>query len=190
MARDLSEVPIDSQLAWQGGFLEVRRDRVRLPDGRESSREYIVHPGAAVMIPLLADGRILVERQYRYPLRRHFVEMPAGKLDPGESALQTAKRELLEETGYTASEWALLTRLHPAIGFATEEMTVFLCRGLQHSGQQLDHDEHLEIEAVTLDWLVDELRAGRLTDVKTQIAVFWLMKLRAGEWPWPVFEPV
>jgi ADP-ribose pyrophosphatase len=96
---------------------------------------------------------------------------------------------LLEETGYQAAEWALLTVLHPAIGFATEEMHVYLCRGLKHSGQQLDVDEHLEVMAVTLDWLLDELRAGRLTDVKTQISVFWLERLRSGAWPWPAFEP-
>ena len=186
--RDLTERELASELAWQGGFLKVRRDRVSLPDGRESFREYVVHPGAAVMIPLLDDGRILVERQYRYPLRRHFVEMPAGKLDPGEAPLVTAKRELLEETGYQAAEWALLTVLHPAIGFATEEMHVYLCRGLAHSGQRLDEDEHLEVEAVTLDWLIGELRAGRLTDVKTQISVFWLDKLFSGAWPWPAFE--
>lgn len=186
--RDLTEQPLDSALAWRGGFLEVRLDRVRLPDGRESAREYVVHPGAAIMVPLLDDGRILIERQYRYALRRHFVEMPAGKIDPGETPLATAKRELLEETGYTAAEWALLTKLHPAIGFATEEMHVYLCRGLTHSGQQLDHDEHLDVEAVTLDWLIGELRGGRLTDVKTQIAVFWLDKMVSGAWPWPAFE--
>jgi ADP-ribose pyrophosphatase len=187
-SRDLTERELSSETAWKGGFLHVKRDRVRLPDGRESQREYVVHPGAAVMIPLLDDGRILVERQYRYPLRQHFVEMPAGKLDPGEAPLVTAKRELLEETGYAAEEWALLTVLHPAIGFATEEMHVYLCRGLAHSAQKLDVDEHLEVMAVTLDWLLDELRAGRLTDVKTQIAVFWLERMRSGDWPWPVFE--
>jgi ADP-ribose pyrophosphatase len=188
-SRDLTEHELSSETAWQGGFLHIKRDRVRLPDGRDSQREYVVHPGAAVMIPLLDDGRILVERQYRYPLRRHFIEVPAGKLDPGESPLATARRELLEETGYQAAEWALLTVLHPAIGFATEEMHVYLCRGLKHSGQQLDVDEHLEVMAVTLDWLLDELRAGRLTDVKTQISVFWLERLRSGAWPWPAFEP-
>lgn len=186
--RDLTEHELESGLAWQGGFLQVRRDRVSLPGGRESFREYVVHPGAAVMIPLLDDGRILVERQYRYPLRRHFVEVPAGKLDPGETPLATARRELLEETGYRAAEWALLTVLHPAIGFATEEMHVYLCRGLQHAGQRLDEDEHLEILAVSFDWLLGELRAGRLSDAKTQVAVFWLDKLLSGAWPWPAFE--
>lgn len=188
--RDLTEHEIDSETAWQGGFLHVRRDRVSLPDGRESVREYIVHPGAAVVIALLDDGRVLVERQYRYPLRRHFIEVPAGKLDPGEAPLATARRELLEETGYQAAEWALLTVLHPAIGFATETMYVYLCRGLSHVGRRLDEDEHLDVAAATLDTLLDALRAGQLSDAKTQIAVFWLERLRSGAWPWPEFEPV
>ena len=187
--RDLSEQTLASELAWQGGFLQIRRDQVGLPDGREAFREYVVHPGAAVMIPLLDDGRILVERQYRYPLRRHFVEVPAGKLDPGETPLAAARRELLEETGYEAAEWALLTVLHPAIGFATEEMHVYLCRGLVRKEQRLDADENLEVEAVSLDWLLGELQAGRLTDVKTQIAVFWLERMQSGNWPWPAFGP-
>ena len=187
----LVEHRIDSELAWRGGFLEVRRDRVRLPDGRESVREYVVHPGAAVMVPIFPDQRILVERQFRYPVGATFVEMPAGKIDKGETPLQTARRELLEETAYVAREWAWLTRLHPAIGFASEVMDVFLCHDLVHAGrQQLDAGELVELELVTLGWLIDELRAGRLSDVKTQIVTFWLDRLFSGAWPWPEFERV
>ena len=188
--KDFTETTVSSEVVYDGIFLQVRRDRVRLHDGRETGREYIVHPGASVMVPLFDDGRILVERQYRYPLRRTFIEMPAGKIDPGETPLQTARRELLEETGYEASEWAFVTRLHPAIGFADEEQHVWLCRGLSHSGQALDDGEHLEVDTVELGWLVDELRAGRLTDVKTQIVVFWLEKFVSGAWDWPRFEAV
>ena len=126
--KDLRETTIDSQVVYDGNFLQMRRDRVRLPNGHESAREFIVHPGAATMIPIFPDERILVERQYRYPVGLTMIEMPAGKIDPGESAIQTAKRELVEETGYLAREWAFLTRLHPAIGFATEVMDLFLCR--------------------------------------------------------------
>ncbi|MFP5405149.1 MAG: NUDIX domain-containing protein, partial [Gammaproteobacteria bacterium] len=130
MPRNLTEHPLESRPAWSGRFLQVRCDRVRLPDGGESTREYVVHPGAAAMVPIFPDERILIERQYRYPVRATFTEIPAGKIDAGETALETARRELREETGYSAREWAYLTRLHPAIGFATEVMDVFLCRDL------------------------------------------------------------
>lgn len=186
--KDLRETGLDSQLVYDGSFLQMRRDRVRLPDGSESAREYVVHPGAATMIPIFPDQRVLIERQYRYPVGRTMIEMPAGKIDPGETPIQTAKRELLEETGYRAAEWAFLTRLHPAIGFATEVMDLFLCRDLVHTDHAPDADEFLEIEIVPLGWLVDELRAGRLTDVKTQIATFWLERMFSGTWPWPEFE--
>lgn len=188
--KDLRETRLDSELVYDGRFLQMRRDRVRLPDGSESTREYIVHPGAATMVPIFPDERILVERQYRYPVGLTMIEMPAGKIDPGETPIQTARRELVEETGYEAAEWAFLTRLHPAIGFATEVMDVFLCRDLVQTGHRPDDDEFLEIEIVTLGWLVDELRAGRLSDVKTQIATFWLERLFSGAWPWPAFERV
>jgi ADP-ribose pyrophosphatase len=186
--RSLVEERIDSELAWRGRFLEVRRDRVRLPDGSESAREFVVHPGAAAMVPIFPDERVLVERQFRYPVGDTFIEIPAGKIDAGERTIDTARRELVEETGYEAREWAFLTRLHPAIGFATEVMDVFLCRDLVQVGQKLDQGEFVEIELVTLGWLIDELRAGRLSDVKTQIAVFWLERLFSGAWPWPAFE--
>jgi ADP-ribose pyrophosphatase len=169
-------------------FLKLRRDRARMPDGAERVREYVVHPGASAMVPIFPDGSVLVERQFRYPLREVFVEIPAGKLDPGETPLQTARRELVEETGYAAAQWAHLTRIHPAIGFATEVIDIFLCRELTQVGRELDHGEFVDIDIVTLGWLMDELRAGRLTDVKTQIAVQWLDRIQSGQWPWPEFR--
>lgn len=188
MPRDLTEHQLHSEPVWSGRFLQVRCDRVRLPDGSESTREYIVHPGAAAMVPIFPDERILIERQYRYPVRATFTEIPAGKIDAGETAFETARRELREETGYSAREWAFLTRLHPAIGFATEVMDVFLCRDLVHTSQELDAGEFIELELVRLGWLIDELRAGRLSDVKTQIVTFWLDRLFSGAWAWPAFE--
>ena len=190
MARDLTEATVESALAYEGVFLKLRRDRALLPDGREAPREYVVHPGAAAMVPIFDDGRILVEHQYRYPLRRHFVEIPAGKIDPGETSLQTARRELIEETGFAASLWAPLTTIHPAIGFADERIDIFLCRGLERvATPSTDDGEFVDTEIVTLDWLVDEILAGRLTDVKTQIAVHWLSRIVEGRWPWPEFSP-
>ncbi|MCL4745066.1 MAG: NUDIX hydrolase [Burkholderiaceae bacterium] len=187
MTEHLREFELETDLVYEGIFLKVRRDRARMPDGSERGREYVVHPGAAAMVPLMADGRIVVERQFRYPLREVFVEIPAGKIDQGETALQTARRELIEETGFRAEQWALLTRIHPAIGFANEVIDIFLCRELVEVGRQLDHGEFVDLDFVRLGWLVDELRAGRLTDVKTQIAVHWLERIDSGQWPWPEF---
>lgn len=187
MSEHLQETEVSSEVVFHGKFIKIRRDQARVPDGGVHAREYVVHPGAAAMVPLFDDGRILVERQFRYPLRQVFTEIPAGKLDAGETSLQTARRELVEETGYRAEQWALLTRIHPAIGFADEFIDIFLCRELTQVGRCLDAGEFMDIELVTLGWLMDELRAGRLTDVKTQIAVQWLERMHSGQWEWPEF---
>lgn len=187
--RDLTESRVETELVYQGEFLTVRKDLALLPDGSHGLREYVQHPGAAAMIPLFDDGRLLIERQYRYPTRQTFVEFPAGKLDAGETSFQTATRELLEETGYSAAQWAYLTRIHPAIGFCDEIIDLYLCRDLTRQTQKLDDGEFVELDIVTLGWLMDELRAGRLTDVKTQIAVHWLDRMQGGHWPWPAFGP-
>ena len=137
---------------------------------------------------MLFRSRILIERQFRYGPGRVYVEIPAGKKDPGETSLETAKRELVEETGYRARRWAHLTRIHPAIGFADEVMDIYLARDLEKVERSLDVGEFVEIEWVTLGWLVDELRAHRLLDVKTQIAVHWLQRFDDGSLPWPTFD--
>jgi len=191
MSKHLEEITVHTELAWAGAFLRVRKDRARLPDGSVHGREWVEHPGAAAVLALGDDGRVLIERQWRYSMRRAYVELPAGKIDPGETTLQTARRELLEETGYTAREWALLTQLHPAIGFSNEVMDVFVARGLELTrATALDHGELLEIEWVTLDWLLAELAAGRLPDVKTHIAVLHLQRMVEGRAPWPEFRAV
>ncbi len=187
-ADGLSERTVSSEQVYRGRFLEVRRDIASLPDGSTSSREYVVHPGAAAMVPIADDHRILVERQFRYAMNGVYVEIPAGKIDPGETSIVTAKRELLEETGYVASEWAFLTQIHPAIGFSDERLDIYLARGLELKTRNLDIEEFLDLEWVTLGWLIDELRAGRLPDVKTQIAVHWLERCHSGTWDWPSFD--
>jgi len=188
MSKRLIETPIDGEIVHEGLFFNVRRDRARMPNGLTAQREFVMHPGAAAVVPLFEDGRVLVERQFRYPLKQVFVEIPAGKRDPGEAPLATARRELLEETGYRAGQWATLTSIHPAIGMADERIDIFLARELTQVEQALDDHEFVELEIVTLGWLVDELFAGRLTDVKTQIAVHWLERIEAGRWPWPIFS--
>jgi ADP-ribose pyrophosphatase len=187
MSKRLDEVTVDAEVVYQGAFLRVRKDRARLPDGSVHGREWVVHPGAAAMLAVGDDGRVLVVRQYRYAMQRAYVELPAGKIDPGETPLQTARRELLEETGYTAREWSHLTQIHPAIGFSNELLDIFVARGLEAhpQGNDLDPGEMIEVEWVTLDWLLDALRAGHLPDVKTHIAVLHLQRIVAGDWPWP-----
>jgi ADP-ribose pyrophosphatase len=191
MSKDLQETTVESELVYQGLFLKVRRDKARLPDGSIHGREWVVHPGASAILALADDGRVLIERQFRYAMQQVYVEIPAGKIDPGETPLQTARRELLEETGYTAKQWALLTRIHPAIGFTNEIIDIFLARELgARETRKLDHGELLEIDWVSVGWLVDELRAGRLPDVKTQISVMHLQRMVEGDWPWPAFDLV
>jgi ADP-ribose pyrophosphatase len=191
MSKDLQETTVESELVYQGLFLKVRRDKARLPDGSIHGREWVVHPGASAILALADDGRVLIERQFRYAMQQVYVEIPAGKIDPGETPLQTARRELLEETGYTAKQWALLTRIHPAIGFTNEIIDIFVARELgARETRKLDHGELLEIDWVSVGWLVDELRAGRLPDVKTQISVMHLQRMVEGDWPWPAFDLV
>jgi len=178
----LAETRLDTTVVHDGHLVKLRRDRVRLPDGREAGREFIVHPGAVMVVPLTDDGRVVVERQYRYPVGRILTEFPAGKIDPGEAPFDCARRELREETGYSAQEWACAGRLHNAPAYATEFIEIWFARGLQAGPQSLDAGEHLEVLAVTPDSLLDAAGRGELTDAKTLIALLWLQNWQAGRW--------
>lgn len=178
----LRESTVRSREAWRGGFLQVRADVARLPDGSEAGREYIVHPGAVMIVPLLDDGRLVVERQWRYPLQRAFTEFPAGKLDPGEPVLACAIRELAEETGYRADEWARAGLLHNAIAYSDEGIEVWFARGLRLGEQRLDEGEFLDVQTTSLEALEDQAARGELTDAKTLIGLLWLRQWRDGRW--------
>lgn len=171
----LIETTIGSERVFDGKLLHINIDSVALPDGSHATREYVVHPGAVMVIPVLDDGRLLVERQYRYPLQRVFVEFPAGKLDAGEDPLECGKRELLEETGYSASEWEYLGEFHPLISYSTEVIHFYIARGLTKGRAKLDEGEFLEILPMSLDEIKAGILANQITDSKTIAGVFWMM---------------
>ena len=173
----LTETQVEGTRVFHGKLLDVRCDRVALPDGKESTREYIVHQGAAVVIPVLDNGDLLFERQFRYPLGKALLELPAGKIDPGEDVLVTAQRELLEETGYVADTWEYLGVMHPCIGYSDERIEIFRASGLRNVGAQaLDHNEFLEIVEISPNEARQAVWDGRITDAKTITALFWLDK--------------
>ena len=180
--KHLIEHKLRSEELFKGRLLHAFRDTVRLPDGGEATREYVVHPGAVMMIPLLDDGRLVLERQFRYPMGRVMTEFPAGKLDIGEDPLACAKRELLEETGYTAREWARAGVLHPIVSYSTEFIDVWFARGLTLRQPSLDEGEFLEVFTATLAELLDGCRDGRITDAKTMIGTMWLQNVASGAW--------
>jgi len=178
----LKEIRLDGEVAYDGKFLKVSRDRIQLPDGKVTHREYIRHPGAVVILPLFDDGRVLLERQFRYPNDRVFIEFPAGKIDPGEEHLACAKRELEEETGLSASDWRFVCTIHNAIAYSDEHLEIFLARGLSEGEQKLDDGEFLETFTVTVPELLEMVKSGEITDVKTIIGAFWLEKIVNGTW--------
>lgn len=170
---DLTEHFVSREEVFAGRLLNVRRDTVRMPDGATATREYIVHPGAVGILAITDDGQVVLERQFRYPHGRDFIEIPAGKVEPGEDLLGTAQRELLEETGYAAAGWQRLTTIHNAISYSDEAIELFLARGLDKRTQQLDAEEFLEVLVVPFGEALAMVRDGRITDVKTMIALFW-----------------
>ena len=178
----LTETRVASQELLRGHFLHAMRDTVRLPDGNEAFREYVIHPGAVMVVAELPDGRLVLERQFRYPVQSVMVEFPAGKLDPGEDSLACAQRELLEETGYTARQWARAGVLHPVISYSTEFIDIWFARELTAGERQLDAGEFLDVFSASADELLQWCRDGRVTDAKTLTGMLWLQNLRSGAW--------
>ncbi|MDB5819302.1 MAG: ADP-ribose pyrophosphatase [Rhizobacter sp.] len=178
----LVEHRVSSQQMYRGHFLDVRRDEVKLPDGGTAHREYIIHPGAVMVVPVLDDGRLVVERQHRYPMNRVMLEFPAGKLDKGEATLHCGIRELAEETGYRGTEWAYAGVLHNAIAYSTEGIHIWFARGLTLGEVGLDEGEFVDVSTITVDELAAMVLSGEVTDAKTIIGLMWLEKWKSGAW--------
>jgi ADP-ribose pyrophosphatase len=178
----LQEVPVTSEQVLQGSFLQVFRDQAQLSTGALVQREYIRHPGAVMVVPLLSNTRFVMERQYRYPLHQVFLEFPAGKRDGPEPTLFTGMRELHEETGYRAQEWAVAGRLHNAPAYSDEFIEVWFARGLVAGAARLDSDELLDLCELELQDLQGLAARGELSDAKTQIGLLWLEHWAAGRW--------
>ena len=171
---DFTEVRLSTRLVYDGKMLKVHEDGVRLPDGKTARREYVEHPGAVIIIALLDPETVIFERQFRYPLARHFYELPAGKIEPGEDPLETAKRELKEECGYTARRWRRLTTLHPCIGYSDEAIGLYLAQDLTYVGHALDEGEFLEVIPMPIAQALEWARNGHITDVKAIAGLLWL----------------
>jgi ADP-ribose pyrophosphatase len=176
----LREKRISGEDIYGGIFLKMKRDQVSLPDGETAVREYLIHPGAVAIVAILDDGRVLLERQYRYPIAKTCIEIPAGKLDSSEDPLVCAKRELEEETGYTAKKWTYIRRIHPVISYSTEFIDMYLAEDLVPGKSHLDDEEFLDVFAAPLEQLMEWVEGGEITDVKTTISVYWLDRYRRG----------
>ena len=176
----LREERISGEDIYGGLFLKMKRDKVSLPDGQEATREYLTHPGAVAIVAILDDGRVLLERQYRYPIAKACIEIPAGKLELGEDHLLCAQRELEEETGYSAKRWSYIRRIHPVISYSTELIDIYLAEDLIPGPSKLDDEEFLDVFAAPLEQLIAWVEEGEITDVKTTISAYWLDRYRRG----------
>ena len=176
----LEEKKLSSKKIFQGKLINLFLDHVKLPNGETSTREWVDHPGAVCIIPILPSGEIGLIRQYRYGPRQEFIEIPAGKIDKGEKPLDCARRELSEEIGYAAKKLTFLTKIYPAIGFSNEMMWMYLGENLNKTERNLDQDEFLELVPVTIQQAFDWVKSGRISDVKTIIGILWVHQLMNG----------
>jgi ADP-ribose pyrophosphatase len=179
----LIESKISSAVVLKGSFLNILRDTVALPDGKVATREFVVHPGAVVVIPILDDGKVVLERQYRYPIGEVMLEFPAGKLDAGENPQFCGQRELLEETGYSATDWAYAGKTHLAIAYSTELLHIYFAKGLTLGERKLDDGESLDVITATPAELLSWCGQGLVTDAKTMTCTLWLQNVLSGAWP-------
>lgn len=180
--KKLIEKKLKSDLVYTGSFLKVLRDEVELPNGKKSTREYIPHPGAAMIVPVTADGKLVMIRQFRYAVQSICIEFPAGKIDQGEDALETAKRELKEETGLIAQNYKFLTTVHPVIGYSNERIELYLATGLTQDKAQLDDEEFLDVFEITYNDAMEMMKKGEISDVKTMIGLFWYQQILKAGW--------
>ncbi|MCL2655802.1 MAG: NUDIX hydrolase [Betaproteobacteria bacterium] len=178
-ARDpFVEHTVSSELIFDGKVLKLFRDRVRREtEAGEWTREIVRHQGAVAVIAVTHEGKLLLERQFRYALARVILELPAGKLDPGESPEACAQRELIEETGYRAGDLRHLGTIHPAVGYSDERIELFLAQSLVHEGHAFDHGEYLEVVEMTLEEAEEAILRGAITDAKTISGLFWARKV-------------
>jgi ADP-ribose pyrophosphatase len=175
---DFTEHTISTKTVYRGTFLRVLEDEVRLPDGSRTRREYVTHPGAVMILPFLDRDTVLLVRQFRYPLRRHFYELPAGKIDDGEEALAAARRELREECGQEAAAWQHLATVYPCIGYSDERIELFTARNLSYVGHARDEGEFLETVPLALAQALEWVKTGRITEVKAVLGLLWADKYR------------
>jgi ADP-ribose pyrophosphatase len=178
---ELKETLVSSELLFKGKFLHAKRDTVALPDGKHATREYVVHPGAVVVVPLLDDGHVVLEKQFRYPVGQVMIEFPAGKLDPSEDPLLCGLRELHEETGYTASQWAYAGQMHLAIAYSTEVIHIYFVQGLTLGARKLDDGEFLDVFTAPAQQLLDWCTDGTVTDAKTLACAMHLAHHLSGK---------
>jgi ADP-ribose pyrophosphatase len=180
MSADYTEKLVTSRTGYEGKLLTLKEDEVRLPNGGTAMREYVLHQGASMVVPLFDDFSLLFERQFRYPVGNHFLELPAGKVDRGEAPLAAARRELVEETGYVAERWRHLATLYPSVGYSNERVDLFLAQGLKHEGHPGEDGEFLECVRIPLDDALGLVMHGEITEAKTIVGIFWADRLRRG----------